>query len=283
MRSGYRLLTPAAGLFAAATAFAAACSVSALAQPAPAACRLDDAGGGTVRQVTDGRTFTLDDGREVRLAGIEVPAPPSGAPGGSPQASSPARAKAGLESLILGKPVTLKRLGARTTDRYGRLLAYVFVPSEGLEGSVQRDMLVLGLARVAAHVGDRVCAAELLAREREARDAGRALWADPDHATRRADNPAAILGDRGRFALVEGSVLSVRESGGTIYMNFGRRWSEDFTVTIAKRNERMFSAAGLEPKKLERARVRVRGFVEERGGPWIEASRPEQIEILDRE
>jgi endonuclease YncB( thermonuclease family) len=283
MRSGYRLLTPAAGLFAAALAFAASCSGSALAQPATAACRLDDAGGGTVRHVTDSRTFTLDDGREIRLAGIEVPAPPSAAPDGSPQASSPARAKAGLESLILGKTVTLKRLGAGTTDRYGRLLAYVFVPSEGLEGSVQRDMLVLGLARVAADVGDRVCAAELLAREREARDAGRALWADPDHATRRADNPAAILGDRGRFALVEGSVLSVRESGGTIYMNFGRRWSEDFTVTIAKRNKRMFSAAGLEPKKLERARVRVRGFIEERGGPWIEATRPEQIEILDRE
>ena len=66
-------------------------------------------------------------------------------------------------------------------------------------------------------------------------------------------------------------------------MNFGRRWSEDFTVTIAKRNGRMFSAAGLEPKKLERARVRVRGFIEERGGPWIEASRPEQIEVLGRE
>jgi hypothetical protein len=29
-------------------------------------------------------------------------------------------------------------------------------------------------------------------------------------------------------------------------------------------------------------RIRVRGFVEERGGPWIEASRPEQIEVLGR-
>jgi hypothetical protein len=32
-------------------------------------------------------------------------------------------------------------------------------------------------------------------------------------------------------------VLSVRESGATIYVNFGRRWTEDFTVTILKRNE----------------------------------------------
>jgi len=30
-------------------------------------------------------------------------------------------------------------------------------------------------------------------------------------------------------------VLSVRESGGTIYMNFGRRWSQALTVTILKR------------------------------------------------
>ena len=63
-------------------------------------------------------------------------------------------------------------------------------------------------------------------------------------------------------------------------MNFGRRWSEDFTVTIAKRNERAFSAAGLEPKSLAGRRVRIRGWIEERGGPWVEAARPEQIEVL---
>ena len=77
-------------------------------------------------------------------------------------------------------------------------------------------------------------------------------------------------------------MVSVRESGGTIYVNFGRRWSEDFTVTIAKRNERAFSAAGLEPKSLRGRRVRVRGWIEERGGPWVEAARPEQIEVLRR-
>jgi hypothetical protein len=69
-----------------------------------------------------------------------------------------------------------------------------------------------------------------------------------------------VLAEQGRFALVEGRVLSVRESGATIYVNFGRRWTEDFTVTIL-----------------------VRGWIEERGGPWIEATRPEQIEFADRE
>ena len=77
-------------------------------------------------------------------------------------------------------------------------------------------------------------------------------------------------------------MLSVRESGGTIYVNFGRRWSEDFTVTVPKRSEKTFIDAGLELKKLSGRRVRVRGTIEERGGPWIEAIRPEQIEIADR-
>jgi hypothetical protein len=33
-------------------------------------------------------------------------------------------------------------------------------------------------------------------------------------------------------------------------------------------------------KKLAGQRVRVRGTIEERGGPWIEATGPEQIEII---
>ena len=47
-------------------------------------------------------------------------------------------------------------------------------------------------------------------------------------------------------------MLSVRESGGTIYVNFGRRWTEDFTVTVAKRNERTFADAGPAVKEADR-------------------------------
>jgi hypothetical protein len=92
---------------------------------------------------------------------------------------------------------------------------------------------------------------------------------------------AGLVAGRGRFAVVEGKVLSVRESGGTIYMNFGRRWSQALTVTISKRQERIFSNAGRSPKALESRRLRVRGWVEVRNGPRIEASRPEQIELVE--
>src|SRR3954470_18298616 len=108
------------------------------------------------------------------------------------------------------------------------------------------------------------------------------LWGEPVYVMGKAEDHSEVLKSRGQFTLVEGRVLSVRESGGTIYVNFGRRWSEDFTVTIAKRNERVFTAAGLEPKSLSGRRVRVRGWIEERGGPWVEAARPEQIEVLEK-
>ncbi len=64
-----------------------------------------------------------------------------------------------------------------------------------------------------------------------------------------------------------------------IYMNFGRRRSQRLTVTIVKRNERSFAAAGLQPGRLASPQPQVRGFIEERSGSRIEATRPEQIEI----
>jgi hypothetical protein len=100
---------------------------------------------------------------------------------------------------------------------------------------------------------------------------------------RNAENLAGILEVRGHFAVVEGKILSVRESDGTIDVNFGRRWTEDFTVTVAKRLERAFTAAGLPLKKLAVQCVRVRGTIEQHGRPWIEAASPTQIEIAERD
>jgi endonuclease YncB( thermonuclease family) len=219
-----------------------------------------------VRTVLDGRTLLLADGREARLAGIEI--------------AQPDAARAALEAAIAGRDVRLMRLGPET-DRYGRISGLINPLAE--PRALQLTLLAQGQARVAALVGDRACAADFLAAERGARRAKLGLWAEAPYLTKRADRPAEVLAERGRFAVVEGTVLSVRELGGTIYVNFGRRWTEDFTVTVAKRHERPFSAAGLELKKLSGQRVRVRGTIEERGGPWIEAAHPEQIELAGRE
>ena len=253
--------------------------------PAPTACRYEAAGSSKVGAIVDGRSFILDDGREIRLAGIEVPpAPRSGETGARAEAGAAARAA--LDGILGGQSVELRQNGA-ADDRYGRVLAHATVVRDGVMQSAAHEMLGRGFARVSARIGDgagdRACAEELLARERAARQAKLGLWgAEPYYVVMGAESLAELLAERGQFSVVEGKVLSVRESGGTIYMNFGRRWSQALTVTISKRNERNFAAAGIDPKRLENRRVRVRGWVEERGGPRIEASRPEQIEIAER-
>jgi endonuclease YncB( thermonuclease family) len=230
-----------------------------------AECTLEAMGTGRVRAVIDGRTVSLADGRELRLSGIEV-------------AES---AKSALEQAVLGRELTLFRLGP-DGDRYGRIVTILAPDGGGIGESVQHALLAQGHAQVAGNIDDLGCAGALLRAEDGARNAGLGLWAEPHYVVRRAGNPERILELRGRFAVVEGKVLSVRESGATIYVNFGRRWSEDFTVTVRKRDERSFKSSGLELKKLEGRTVRVRGVIEERGGPWIEAMHAGQIEIAEQ-
>jgi len=172
------------------------------------------------------------------------------------------------------------RAAKLATDRYGRTLADALASRDGYPASAQKTILSQGLAFIAPHPGEPACIPELRTAERAARIAKLGLWADPRYLPRQADDVAGLSAERGRFTLVEGKVVSVRESGGTIYVNFGKRWSEDFTVTILKRNERQFIEAGLRPSGLSGRRVMVRGWIEERGGPWIEAVAPEQIEII---
>jgi hypothetical protein len=95
----------------------------------------------------------------------------------------------------------------------------------------------------------------------------------PLYAVGDAATPAAIR-------VVEGEVVSVRESRGTIYVNFNRRWSEGFSAFIRKREAAKFAAAGLDLKHLEGRRVELRGYIEKRRGLLMAIERPEQIAIV---
>lgn len=286
-----------AAAFAAEFAFMSGCvGAAAQEQPvavAPAAPSMPCGGsviaGGGVKGVLDGRNVVLDDGRLVHLAAIEVPLLP--APDGG-------AAKAALAALLSGAQIVLHQADLQS-DRYGRIVAYAETSRGDSQRSVEAEMLADGFARVGEDAGSQACAAELLRREGAARQAKLGLWASPYYDPIQADEPANILAQRDRFALVEGKVVSVHESGATLYVNFGRRWSEDFAVTVRKRNERNFAAAGLDLKGLAGRRIRVRGWIEAhtgggggtRGGapgghwhaPWIEAVHPVQIEFADHE
>jgi hypothetical protein len=162
-------------------------------------------------------------------------------------------------------------------DRYGRQPAFVVLKNPAL--SVQGELLQQGAAIAHATGSDRECSRELLAAENTARSKKRGIWAG-SAALKNAERPDDILAGVGRFAVVEGKVLSARQAGATFYVNFGRRWTRDFAVTISRRIMPSFESAGLDLKSLVNKRIRVRGWVEKHGGPRIEIIRPSQIELI---
>ncbi len=227
---------------------------------------------GTVRDIVDGDTVVLQSGVEIRLVGIQAPKLPLGRAGFRtwPLAEE---AKDTLARLVRGQQVALK-YGGRKVDRHGRLLAHLFTP----DGKwVQGDMLRQGMARVYTFADNRSRAADLLAEERSARAAGRGIWRldyyrilDPESAARHI----------GTFQLVEGTVINVAVVRGRAYLNFGADWRKDFTVTMSGKAIGRHWPDEASVLAYEGRRVRVRGWLSARNGPQIEATHPEQIEVL---
>lgn len=234
--------------------------------------------GGIVTSVTDGDTVILDDGRVVRMIGTQAPKLPLDRPDFPTWPLAP-EAKAALEAIALNQPVRLG-FGGETVDRYGRVLAHVFVEAPDGEIWAQQAMIAKGLARVYSFPDNRACLDLLFAAEGRARLAGLGIWADPYYSTRAANAPGDLLARAGHYELVEGRVLLAEQSGGRVYLNFGRFWKEDFTAVIEAPALRLFAEDGLDPLVLENALVRIRGWVDDRDGPRIEVTHPEQIEVL---
>ena len=227
-----------------------------------APCTFAEQDEGHVSEVVDGRSFRLGDGREIRLAGIELIA-----------ADDKGSALAGL---IKDRDISLHGPDD-TPDRYGRQTAFAFLA--GSDISVQAQLLAQGAGLASPDVVDKDCAAALLAAEAAARTAKKGTWAN-QNVIKNAESAADILAGIGRFALVEGRVLSVRQAGTMTYLNFGRNWTRDFAATISRRMMPGVESSGLTLKSLENRRIRVRGWVEAHPGPRIEVVRAGQIEVL---
>ncbi len=234
-----------------------------------------------VTRVVDGETVALDDGSELRLIGALAPrARDVGSPPGAwpPEIAT----QEALRDLVLGKSIEIRFDGARE-DRYGRHLAQAFLIDGAQRLWVQGHLLENGFARAYATRGSRACAAELLAAERAARQAGRGLWAQAAYQLRRAADTEDLIAYRTTFQLVEGTVASVAIVRGTIYLNFERKWRGAFAVSLRRDDRGVLGAFTAKPAELEGRRVRVRGWIEQRGGgPAIDLSAAGPLEVLDQ-
>ncbi len=130
----------------------------------------------TVRRVVDGDTLVVEGGQRVRLIGVDTP-----------ETKDPRRGvqcygkEAANHTGRLIRPSTEVRLvhDVERSDRYGRVLAYVYRVADGL--FVNAALLRDGYAQVATFPPNVAHVDELLALQREARKAGRGVWSACAH------------------------------------------------------------------------------------------------------
>ena len=206
----------------------------------------------------------LDDTRELRLIGALAPRAldADAEPGAWPMEAAATEA---LRALVLGKSIEL-RFARERTDRHGRLQAHALLVEGDARRWVQGALLQQGYARAYAVAGDRDCAEDLLAAERPAREARRGLWAEAAYQVRSADNPAELVRFRTTFQIVEGRIVSVGLTSGSIYLNFDRNWRRGFSVSLRRDDSALLGPYAGNPKSLEGRSVRVRGWIDQRGG-----------------
>lgn len=202
------------------------------------------------------REPVLADGRAVRLAGLTPLAASSVFPEGAARLS------------VL----------ARGTDRWGRI-AGVLVPGEG-GWAESVNLALLRHGKAFALPGDLPadCFADARAAESEARAARRGIWAgDP---VVQATDLDALRAREGRFAIVAGTVRSVRQGRRQVFLNFGTFGTERFSVAVALARLDAFKAAGIDLPGLRGRPVELRGVVG--AGPSMEIQSPEALAVLRR-
>lgn len=124
---------------------------------------------GKVIHIADGDTITvLAEGHrqvKIRLYGIDCP---------EKRQAFGNRARQHMGRLVGGQTVEVEDLG---TDRYGRTLGIVFSPDGA---NINRQMVDAGMAWVYRQYCKRPECREWMQEEKEAKAAGRGLWAEPN-------------------------------------------------------------------------------------------------------
>ncbi len=253
------------------------------ARAAPAAkagCAPPDGTLATVLAVAGDGGIVLSDGRTVRAAFVDVP---------DDLPDDLGTAVRTMMAGLTGEMVTIRPV-LPAPDRWGRIVAHIFVLNRmarenAASGSFGEELVAAGLALMRTDEPDLIaepgCLRALALGEARARGRRLGLWASPAHALGAAGDTAGLVARAGRFAVFEGRVVSVGERGERTYINFGRRWNEDTTVTIPKRSWRIMERSGFSAATLRGRKVRVRGLVEDNRGPLVEVTEPHQIEFVE--
>lgn len=237
-----------------------------------------------VASVSERLELILEDGRRLKIAGIDPPRPTPGDP------NLDARARNGLGQWLVGQDITF-HAAEPALDRWGRIVAFVYAPPLPQQGespseprlAVGEALIDAGLARYEPSAAAHPCRSALLAAEANARAARLGLWADPYYAIITAGERGSFTEKAGSLVIVEGTVTGIGSRRPRITLYLGPRRGLDFSVAILVRNKEAFEAAYSSLAGLKGKRIRVRGLLDIRFGPRIEISDLDAVEATGQE
>lgn len=222
-----------------------------------------------VRSVTDGDTLRLEDGRKVRLIGINSPELARDNRPAQPLANE---SRTALYRLLAESRNRINlQYGSERLDPYQRTLAHIYL-SDGR--SVQAAMLELGMATAYTtppDVGRSDCYQSV---EQQAIQQRRGLWALPDYQPK-------SLNQLGRhddgFRRVRGRVSRIDRSSGASWIML----NEKLKIRIAADDLIYFNQTWLQ--NLSGKQIEVRGWLHpEQNRFFMQLRHPDAVQVLDK-
>jgi micrococcal nuclease len=231
-----------------------------------------------VDAVIDAQTILMKDGKIIRLLGLGYPLPT-----GEDIDNSTIAAKERLEALLPEATEVMlyqkRQVGEAKrgrVNRMGHLLAHLVKKEneEWINGTIASE----GLAWIVTDTANPEMADQLYAFETKARKEAKGLWAkDSAHGLLTADTAAQ---GEGQFRVVEGTVNRAATSKNNLYLNFGTDMRKDFTVMVSADLRRQLSRKEVDAMSLAGKTIRVRGWLRNWNGPFMELETPERLEIV---
>lgn len=223
-----------------------------------------------VAAVIDGDTIEIEGGQRVRYLGIDTP-----------EIGQPfyEEARNKNKELVLGKNVRLEVCKKEPRDKYGRLLAYVYVN----QTMVNKDMLISGYARILIIPPCGIEKAEEFRQyQKAAMEKKLGLWGKKTLVITKDFIPASyavrFIGER---KAIYGNVMRVREGRSAIFIEIGNTAKTGLRAVIFKQDKKNFTDNGIDPLLYYQGKkVVVYGKIKMyKGNLEVIVGSPSQIEV----
>ncbi|HLV08632.1 MAG TPA: thermonuclease family protein, partial [Halanaerobiales bacterium] len=223
-----------------------------------------------VDYVYDGDTFRTAAGEKIRLLGIDTPEMNWNE--GEPEFYAREALEYTLEKLL--KENVYLEYDQEYRDKYGRVLAYVFLE----DGSFfNRQLLEEGYAELMLIPPNLRYQEEFKAAVQEARTGKNGLWGR----WRELEDSLPLISWQeaeeyyGQKVVIKGRIVHVHETERVFFLNYTEEWEDEFYLIIFKEDLIRFD---YNPADLEGKELKVSGIIEEyRGRPQIIIKSPLQI------